>query len=225
VTDGNRQLIDDLVRDLTPVRRPGRVARPTAFWLLAATVYGVVIILATGPLRPGALGALATHLSYIAETALAVFAIVTLATVTLRSAIPGSVRALRWLLALVPLVVWVAIYVFELRYPPVYYSSLGGRYECFWQVVLFSLPALGLMLYGARRLFPLRPRVTGFLAGAAAAAIPGELMQFGCMYVPEHILTHHLFPIAVTAVIGALLGPLVLKRHGDGRPRRAAPLH
>jgi hypothetical protein len=225
VSDGHRQLIDDLVQDLRPVQRPGRIARPTALWLLAATVYGVVIVLATGPLRPGALEALADHLSYMAETVLAIAAIVTLAAVALRSAIPGGVRSLRWLAALAPLVVWVAIYAVELRYPPVYYSSLGGRYECFWQVVLFSLPALGLMLYGARRLFPLRPRVTGFLAGAAAAAIPGELMQFGCMYVPEHILTHHLLPIAVTAVLGALLGPWVLKPRRAEHPRRGAPLH
>ncbi len=132
---------------------------------------------------------------------------------------------MRWLWWLVPLVAWTAVYVVELRYPPSYYSSLGGRYECFWQVVLFSLPALALMLWSARRLFPLRPRVTGFLAGAAAAAIPGELMQFGCMYVPEHILTHHLLPIAVTAALGAAIGPWALRRGNGVRPRRALPLH
>jgi uncharacterized membrane protein YfcA len=50
-------------------------------------------------------------------------------------------------------------------------------------------------------------------------------MQFGCMYVPEHILTHHLLPIAVTAVLGALLGPWVLKPRRAEHPRRGAPLH
>jgi hypothetical protein len=220
-----QQLIDDLVRDLTPVRRPGRVGYPTALWLLAATVYGLVIVFVTGPVRPGALMDFATHLPYVAETALAVFAIAALAVATLRTAIPARLPSQRWLVWLLPLAVWVAVYVVELRYPPAYYSSLGGRYECLWQVFLFSLPALALMLWSARRQFPLRPRVTGFLAGAAAAAIPGELMQFGCLYVPEHILTHHLFPIALTAALGALIGPWALKRRGDLRPRRTMPLH
>jgi len=225
VTEGHRQLIDDLVRDLKTVKRPGRVGQPAALWLLAATVYGIAILLGTGPLRPGALADLATHLPFVAETVLAVVAIAALALVALRSAIPGAARSLRWLVWLLPLAAWVAVYGVELRYPPAYYSSLGGRYECLWQVVLFSLPALGLMLVIARRQFPLRPRLTGFLAGAAAAAIPGELMQFGCMYVPEHILTHHLLPIALTAALGALIGPWALQRSPDIRPRQTPPLH
>jgi hypothetical protein len=91
--------------------------------------------------------------------------------------------------------------------------------------VFFSLPALGFMLWSARRLYPLRPRITGLLAGAAAAAIPAELMQFGCMYVPSHILAYHLGPIAVTAALGALLGPWALQRTSAIRARRKSPLH
>jgi hypothetical protein len=218
-------LIHELVHDLAPVRRPGRIGRATALWLLAATAYGLVIVFATGPLRPGALAELATHVTYMGETALAALAIAALAVAALRTAIPARLPAQRWLAWVLPLAAWVAVYAIELKYPPEYYSSLGGRYECMWQVVLFSLPALGLMLWAARRQFPLRPRITGFLAGAAAAAIPGELMQFGCMYVPEHILTHHLFPIALTAALGALIGPWALRRGDDVRPRRAASLH
>ena len=37
-------------------------------------------------------------------------------------------------------------------------------------------------------------------------------MQLGCMYVPEHILTHHIAPIFALGTLGALLGPRVLKR-------------
>jgi hypothetical protein len=221
----HERLIEQLARDLTPVKRPGRVGRPATLWLLAATLCSILIVFAAGPLRPGALAELAAHLPYVGETALAGFVIAMLAVAALRTAIPGDARSLRWLVWLLPLAAWVAVYLVELRYPPGYYSSLGGRYECLWQVVLFSLPALGLMLWSARRLYPLRPRVTGFLAGAAAAAIPGELMQFGCMYVPSHILTHHLFPIALTAALGALIGPWALTRRGDQRPRRTTRVH
>ena len=50
------------------------------------------------------------------------------------------------------------------------------------------------------------------MAGAAAGAIPGLIMQFACMYVPSHILAFHVGPIAVLALLGAVLGPLLLRR-------------
>jgi len=212
VTDGQQQLIDALVGDLRPVKRPGRIGGQATFWLLAATVYSIAILLGTGPLRPGAISDLITHPQFLGEAVLAAVAIVTLAVAALRSAIPGELRASRWLPWLLPLTAWVAVYVVELRYPPDYVSNLGGRYECAWQVALFSVPTLALMLWCARRQFPLRPRLTGLLAGAAAAAIPGALMQIGCMYVPSHILAAHIAPIALTAAVGALIGPWVLGR-------------
>ena len=50
-------------------------------------------------------------------------------------------------------------------------------------------------------------------------------MQFGCMYVPEHILTHHIAPILVTAALGALVAPSVLKKRADVPRRRDASIH
>ncbi len=223
----NRQsLIDDLVGDLKPVQRPGRVARSVGSWLAVAVVYSIVIVIATGPLRPGALGDLLRFPGFALETLLAATAIGTLAYSTARSAIPGEpkpIRALRW--SLLPLAAWVTFYVVGLRHPVHPVSTLGSRNDCLWQVVLFSLPTLALMLWVARRQFPLRPRLTGLLAGAAAAAIPAELMQFGCMYVPEHILTHHIAPILVTAALGAIAAPLMLKIRAAVPRRRDVSIH
>ena len=225
MTVKRQDLIDDLVNDLHPIRRPGKVGRGALLCLLAATLWSIVIVLVTGPLRPGALRDLATQPWFVAETLLAALAIVALGVAALRSAIPGEPRTALRLLWLLPVVAWVAVYVAELVYPPAWASSLGGRYECHGQVVLFSLPAFALFLWSARRLFPLRPRSTGFLAGAAAAAIPGALMQFGCMYVPEHILIHHIAPVAVVAVLGALVGPYLLRQREQSRRPRGAAIH
>lgn len=205
-------LIDDLVGDLKPVERPGRIGVAAATWLAVATVYSIVIVAATGPIREGALAHLVEIPTFGAETLVAVLAIGIATWAALRSAVPGAhgpVRALAR--GFVPLAIWAAIYVVGLKYPAHPVSTLGARDDCIWQVVLYSLPPLAFMLYLARRQFPLWPRTTAMLAGAAAAAIPGALMQFGCMYVPSHILTHHLSPILVMAAVGALIGPPVLR--------------
>lgn len=220
------RLIEDLVADLRPVRRPGRIGRSVAAWLMLAFAYSVVMTLATGPMRSGAFGDLLKYPWFVLETVLALLAIASLAVATLRSTVPGGTavaRRLGW--TLLPLAAWVAIYVVGLWSPAHPVSTVGDRHVCYWQVLLFSLPTLGLMLWFARRQFPLRPRLTGMLAGAAAAAIPGALMQFACMYEPTHILLFHLAPMLATAGLGALVGPLLLKVRGVVPRRRDASLH
>lgn len=226
MSPSRQSLIDDLVADLRPEKRPGRIGRSAAAWLAISLVYSIAVIIAAGPLRPGALHDLVAYPAFAGETLLAVLAIVATALAALRSAIPGAQRPTRPLLwALLPLALWVAVYVVGLWYPAHPVSELGNRAYCIWQTVLFSLPTLGLMLWIARRQFPLWPRTTAMLGGAAAAAIPAGLMQFACMYVPRHILTHHLTPILVTAAIGALIGPLALRVRNTVPRRRDASIH
>lgn len=215
-----QDFINDLVGDLRPVRRPGRVGYALAAWLAIAIVYSVGIVVATGPLRPGALHDLVAYPAFAVETLLAVAAIFALPLAALLSSIPAAHRPVRLVFAtLIPLGLWVGVYVVGLRFPAHPVSELGNRSYCIWQAVLFSLPSFALILWIARRQFPLWPRTTAFLAGTAAAAIPAELMQFACMYVPGHILTHHLTPMLITAALGALVGPFVL------RARRTVPRH
>jgi len=220
------KLIDDLVADLRPVHRPGRIGANLTLWLLVASGYSLVMTLATGPMRPGALRDLLEYPLFAGETMLALLAIVALAHGALRSAIPGApdpARGLWW--TLLPLAAWVAVYVVGLWHPVHPVSMLGDRGVCIWQVLLFSLPTLGLLLWYARRQFPLYPRLTGMLAGAAAAAIPGALMQFGCMYGPAHILLFHVLPMVPAGAIGALAAPLVLKVRSNVPRRRDVSVH
>jgi hypothetical protein len=224
---GNREeLIRDLVADLKPVERPGRVGRVLGAWLAAAVTYSVIIVVATGPIREGALGNLLAFPSFALETLLAAAAIGLLARATLTTSIPG--RPSPWRKLLWPLVflgAWISVYLIGFVYPAHPVSTLGNRDYCVWQVALFSVPSFSLLLWMVRRQLPLWPRITGMTAGAAAAAIPAALMQFGCMYVPSHILTHHIGPIFVVGAVGFLIGPLVLKTRRDVPRRRDVSIH
>jgi hypothetical protein len=216
------ELIETLAADLRPVENPGSVAVGVAAWLGFSVVYSVVAIVAAGPLRPGALGNLVEYPAFAGETLLAAAAIVALAYAAARSAVPGEPRGyLRW--ALVLLVAWIGVYVVGLWHPAHPVSTLGARPYCIWETVAFGLPTLGLMLWLARRQYPLWPRMTGALAGVTAAAIPAAVMQFACQYVPAHILTYHMSPILVTAAIGAVIAPVILCRRtsaADSEARR-----
>lgn len=220
------QLIEDLAADLTPVSSPGRTGLSTAVWLVLATLYSSIIIIATGPIREASFDNIIDYPLFGLETLVAAAAIVALAIVTLRSAIPSERHPLiRIMPALALSVLWAAFYVVGLWEPIHPVSMLGKRDHCVLQGLFFSFPSMALLLFYARRLMPLWPRATGALAGAAAGAIPAAWMQFACMYVPSHILTHHIGPILVLAGIGAIVGPLALKRRHTVPRSRGEQLH
>ncbi len=223
---GTRALIGDLVSDLRPVRGPGRVGPSALLWLAAALIYSITIMLATGPMRPDAVAHLHEHPSFGVETLLAFGTIVAFAVATLMLSIPG--RGLPRRLLAVPLLLfaaWISFYVVGIWHPAHPVSMIGKREHCLWQGLLFSLPNLFMLLAFARRFYPMWPRATAAAAGFAGGAVPAALMQFGCMYVPGHILTHHIAPIFVSAAIGAIAGPLILKQRRTVPRGRDAPLH
>jgi len=220
------QLINDLSADLKPVRSPGRTRARAAIWLVIATVYSTIVILASGRLRDGALVNLLEYPWFAVETIVAGSAVLALTIAALRLSIPSPRNPLlRTLPALVIAALWIGFYVVGFWQPAHPVSTLGVRDHCVLQGLFFSFPSMALLLYYARGLMPLWPRATGALAGAAAGAIPAAWMQLACMYIPSHILTHHMATVVLLAVIGALVGPVALQRSHTVPRNRGRPIH
>lgn len=219
-------LIADLVADLEPVEKPGRIAGTAVLWLAIAIAYSSIIIMATGPIRAGVFANLVNYPLFAIETLVSILCIIALGFATLRLSIPGAHRPLEALaLPLAAGLAWLAFYVIGLWEPVHPVSMLGKRDHCVWQAVLFSVPSMGLLLLFARRLLPLWPRTTAALAGAAASAIPAAWMQLACMYVPDHIITHHLGPVLLMAIIGAAVGRYVLTKRFSVPRKRSDSVH
>jgi len=220
-------LIRDLAGDLKPVRRPGSTALSLLSWCVIAGLYSVAIVLVTGRLRDNSLAELLDAPAYTLEFLVAMGVIGLFARAALRTAIPDDRTWLRSMIApLLALGAWLALIAWglavESAIPP---STLGKRAHCFLEAVFFGVPSFALLLWYARGLLPLRPRVTAGLAGAAAAALPAMLMQLACMYEPLHTLIYHLSPIGIFALLGVLIGPKVLARRGVVPRRRSAAIH
>lgn len=221
-----KELIEDLSADLTTVKSPGKTGLRTVGWLLIATLYSTIIILVSGPVRADSFANVLRIPLFGLETLVASAAIVALTMAALRTAIPDQRHPLkRAVPALVIGLLWVGFYVVGLWEPIHPVSMLGKRDHCVWQGLFFSFPSMALLLYYIRGLMPLWSRTTSALAGAAAGAIPAAWMQFACMYVPSHILTHHIGPIIALAGIGALVGPLALRREHTVARSRGEQMH
>jgi hypothetical protein len=206
----------DLIRELAGELRPSprlRAPRHLALlWGAGAWLFVVGATIAVQPLRPGFLDQLLASPRFAGETLFGLLAGWFAIWVAFAVGTPGRSQR-RWTaLALSGLAVWAGAYVYGLVRPALEPSVLGQRQLCFLEVLLYGLPALAAGLLLLRRLAPLERWSAGLVMGMAAGAMPALLMQLACMYLPSHILSHHLGPAVGLALLGALAGPIVLRR-------------
>jgi len=208
-----RLLIDELAAELTPVRRPPSLAAGFWLWLLASVAFVTAITLATGPMRPGFAAQLAASPRFALESLLGFGAAALAMLGALRLARPGdNPLRTRALPGLGLLGLWVIALGVGFVSPALEPSMLGKRPHCVIETQLYAVPPLLLGLWLLRRLAPLQRVWTGALAGAGAGALPALIMNFACMYAPQHVLFFHLGPAFLVIGVGAWLGSRVLPR-------------
>jgi hypothetical protein len=172
-------LIDTLVKDLTPVkplRQPG--VRATV-WLLGAAVY--IAAVTAGMPESGAAVAGSPQL-LLAQLAAVVTGVLA-ATAAFVSVVPGHSR--RWfVLPLIAAAVWIATLVGAA--PPAAFEPpiLGATREwlCIAQIVLGGAPLLAVLAVMLRRGAPLNPALTAALSALAV----GILANVGACYSHPH---------------------------------------
>lgn len=174
----HQQLIDDLSRDLRPVRR----VRPTTLviiWLVIVALFADFLAVRAD------LHAMMAHLMaapYMWLAALSSALTAVLAVIAaFMTGMPG--RSPRW--GLLPLPA-LAFWIFECgmgfahiwRLPRWQDASMvAAEYE-FGFIILVSLPLSALLALLLRRTFPVRPNLTAALAGLAAAGAAATLLNF-----------------------------------------------
>jgi hypothetical protein len=208
------ELISELSSDLTVSSRAGQTVDMIIYWLVFNFIVAILLIYYTGPFREGSLQQTYNNPQFFLESMIGLLAIVLLGVTAFRSGIPSNISKLkRFSPALSLLLIWLGFYVVGIWLPALEPSMLGKRdVLCYVETILYGFPSLILGLYIISRLWPLHGAWTGLMIGLAAGATPALIMQFACMYVPVHIITHHLIPGLMLGVIGLFAGKYYLSR-------------
>jgi hypothetical protein len=91
--------------------------------------------------------------------------------------------------------------------------------KCFGLTLAAAIFPLLALLYVRRESDPVHPAVTGAALGSACGASAGIMVELWCpVAAPAHVALGHIAPIAVLAVLGALLGARILRIRGRRRP-------
>jgi hypothetical protein len=208
------RLIDILGTNLKPVKS-GQLGKALALALLCGGLVAFVLMLATVGLRPGIVSA--GGLSFLVlKLALTLGLIGTGAALLLRLMRPG--RGSRKLLALVSYpfaaVVVAGLAALAIRGPAAWSAMVFGMewLTCLVCIPLFAIVPFAVLIWALRKGAPTNLRRTGAIAGLVAGSVGAAAYAFHCPgdSLPFVAIWYGL-PIALCALIGALLGPRLLR--------------
>jgi hypothetical protein len=206
------RLIDELASHVAPVRRLPRAPWLAAAWLGFAWLVATAAMLATAPLRPGALAQIASSARFDLEL-LAGLA-TGLAAAAAATAL-ASVREASWRIVGPPVLalgLWAGLVALRWIDPALASPLVGKRPHCVVEIFAYAVAPLAVGLAFARRLAPLDRPWCGALWALAAGAVPALLMHVACAHEAAHVLRLHLAPLLALAGVGALAGRLALRR-------------
>lgn len=207
-------LIEQLVRDAGPVRRSA-VGRRIAIGLVLGALASAALVILWMGIRPDlrtAMHGFPFWMKWGYTLSLSVAALA----MTAQLARPGVTQLRGLWLTAVPVVLLACLGLFELaRTPSAEWLAmwLGHSWQsCPWRVVSLAAPIFVGLLWSFRRLAPTRLRAAGAAAGLTAGAFAATVY---CLHCPEvsavFVLTWYSLGILLATVLGALLGPRLLR--------------
>lgn len=209
------QLIQSLSRDVPRVPRRA-VMRRVTLGIGAGGFLAIMLVVTTIGIRPDlpvAVQGFPFWMKWAYTLFLALAASIAIA--RLARPAPSSLSGL-WLAMAVPVLILAGIGAGELaRTPSTQWLAmwLGRSWaSCPWRVLTLSVPIFAGLLWSFRRLAPTRLRAAGAAAGLGAGAWAAVIY---CLHCPEasaiFVLTWYSLGIALAALIGAMIGPRLLR--------------
>jgi hypothetical protein len=211
------ELIVELARSAGPVRPLPSPSIRLARWTVATAPLMALAVIVIGP-RADVMAAMSDP-AFVGIAGVTILTALLSAASTLVLGIPGAERSMwqrvlpllaggLWALALVYLLTIEGSALRRLQQWPFHWL-------CLIEIVGLSVgPAWALMMM-LRRAAPLRKAWAGALAILAAVALGAAATQFLCpLDDPAHQLVGHAFPVAVLALLGALVGTRYLNWMG-----------
>jgi hypothetical protein len=199
--------LDEMVKDLHPVRLAPSAISASSIWWLASIIFGLMIV-SQIHLRAN-LSEVATQFSFLLSTVLLLLAAAFASYFVFRSGVPGRIYK-RWEEMSIKFLIVLAAFPYFFSNAP---SLDAEGYRCSLTVAFFALlPAVGFLYFLKNKYAVLQPRRTGYLLGLASGALGAALIALHCPSTESaHLLVWHFLPVLALAVIFSQVAIRVLK--------------
>lgn len=182
-------------------------------WLLGSLLLVLMAMLSIQNFRPGFLGQLGQW-QFLLETIFGFSPAFLFGLYVVHKSVPGIEVSNKWLvLSGFCFLLFIGFLLYGLwgSFPSLAPSMAGKRPFCFYEILAFSWGPIGLLSYVVKKGYVNYSMKLGMMVGLAGASLPMAFMQVACMYVPEHIITHHLYGAILSSAAAGVVGFLVLK--------------
>lgn len=208
------ELIESLSADLSPMR-----SFPVSRYMLLSLAVGLVIsiMLAVAALGPRTLSGEADFAFLTAKVAFAASVMGVGALLVARAAVPGRLKSVNSLLAIVPLALFGIVGVIDLVHVPRQHWNehvFGASWAlCVLAIPLIAIAPFSLMVLAIRRFAaPTDLLRAGAFAGMTAGGAAALAYAIHCTDDSLSFLASwYVVAVAVCAIVGALLGPRLLR--------------
>ncbi|MEQ1879241.1 MAG: NrsF family protein [Bdellovibrionia bacterium] len=208
----NERLIQDLVKDLKPVRPLKPLWKRVLIWAGAAAAISALELTLVASLRPEAFEMMSAYPRFALETFLIFVTPIFAAVAALVLSVPGNERA-RWLqsAAVLTFLGFIGLTVYGM-WDPIYDATVyGHRQSCPVDISLFGLVPMVLLFWLVRQAAPLNWKWLSILITLGAFAPLAAVMQLTCMANSLHNLVGHILPIFIMGCLVLYLSHRFLK--------------
>ena len=205
--DKTESMIASMAEDLKPVERLKDPKRLFFLWMLVTVFFVHAGIWLTGPLRAGFLGEMVENPVFAIEFLLGLLISPVAAYFAFCLMVPGSVDDKSKRVYSGPVILFLVsmIILFGFIGPSLPESAGAKRDQCMLQIYGLSFLPFLFLLFLLTKGASMRPKLSGFLAGMAAASPAAIAMHVACMYAPAHVLIYHVSPVVVVGVLGSVV--------------------
>lgn len=211
---------EEFIKHLSRDMRPRPIFGPAVLVVICTIVALILaLLLSLAWLSPRAdlfAALMADNYAFLLKIAFALGVVFSALPIIRDMSIPGRRLGAWSLLALAPFGVVGVLALSESlgahTHGPSHHADLASWVECLWQIPALSIPAFAILLIAVRSLAPTNLRLIGAYIGLAAGGIGAVGYAFHCDDDSlAFIATFYSLAIFEMAVMGALLGPRVLR--------------
>jgi len=212
----SKKFINKTIGELVDELKPYSIAMPAPGIALLWTVFAFIITTFIASLfasfRTGVLSQLIDYPKFTLEILSGMGVVLSAVYVVFALSVPGLnvKKAISICLSLI--VVLSILFFSSFFYPSAPVSMLGKRPLCFYEGLAYGTVLLGSLVFFVNKRAPLNVLKLGMFAGLASCSLTAVIMHFGCMYDPWHILSHHILPVFILAVIGLFSAKFLVKK-------------
>jgi len=203
-------LINSLKDDLIPQKVLLKAEVRAALFIICYFIIVSTVMYLIQPFRPNFLIDFKI-LRFSAEIILTIFSIITFIYFSYLSVIPASLKNKSFKWAIPPLLLGLGIILYNYIEPSKAPSMAGKRPYCAEEVLIYSSLTFLYIIYSLKKAVLFKTYRSTLLSAIGVSLVPAILMHISCMYEIHHVMSHHLGPVLLFALLVPIICKILIK--------------